>query len=463
MRALLCEHLLQPTGWLSPGVLFVGEEGFICRVASELGDLGEAVEHVSGFTIPGVPNLHSHAFQRALAGRTEHAQAGQEDSFWTWRTRMYELALGVSPDELEAIAAQLYVEMLEAGYTSVAEFHYLHHDPSGERYASRAELSLRILAAARAAGNPLTPRPVPYVRGGFDQPPLTHQRRFTSTADEILGIVEELLPHTSTQPLLRLGLAPHSLRAVPPQAFDVALAGVRRLLPAAVIHVHAAEQLKEVNEATAHLGARPVRWILDHQPVDERWCLIHATHLDEQERRQLAASGAVAGLCPTTEANLGDGLFPAAEFLAEGGCFGVGSDSQVAVSPAEELRLLEYGQRLTRQKRNVLVPRGNTGAQHVGRGLFDHAVRGGGAAIGQPVGALVPGMRADLVVLDGAHPRLSGHGPETALDAWIFGGADRAVREVMVGGRWVVRGGRHLAREAIARRYDGAIQRLWAR
>jgi formimidoylglutamate deiminase len=454
---LLADHLLTPEGWLSPGLLEVGPDGRITRIASET---HPEARRLAGFVVPGVPNLHSHAFQRALAGRAEHRGQSQTDSFWTWREAMYALALRVSPEQVRAIAAQLYVECLEAGMTGVGEFHYLHHAPDGGRYAEPAEMGLQLLEAAKDAGLPITLLPALYVAGGFGRPPGERQRRFTCRGpDELLGLVATLRRAAAEHPEAKVGLAPHSLRAAPPEALLPAVAGLLADDPEARIHVHAAEQPQEVEDCLAHLKARPVEWLVDTAGADHRWCLVHATHTTPAETAALAKSGAVAGLCLTTEANLGDGLFDAPAFLAAGGRFGVGSDSHVTVSAAEELRLLEYGQRLVHRQRNLLAGEGPE--RHVGRHLYAAAARGGAQALGQPAGALQVGLRADLVVLDPEHPRLLGHGPETALDAFVFGDAGGAVSEVYVAGRRVVAGGRHLRRDEVRARFAAAARALY--
>ncbi|MCC7330687.1 MAG: formimidoylglutamate deiminase, partial [Gammaproteobacteria bacterium] len=328
--------------------------------------------------LPGMPNVHSHAFQRALAGCTEWAGPGA-DSFWSWRERMYALARQLAPADIEAIATWLYVEMLEAGYTSVCEFHYLHHQPDGRPYADPAATSRALIRAAAAAGIRLTLLPVLYQQGGFGgRPPGPAQRAFVHALPGYFALLEAL--RGGQGPLLRVGIALHSLRAVAPGALDEVLAWRAATDPQCPVHIHVAEQPREVAECQAWSGRRPVEWLLERGVVDAHWCLVHATHMTGGEARALAQSGAVAGLCPTTEANLGDGLFPLAEFLAAGGRIGIGSDSHVSVSPVEELRWLEYGQRLATGRRNVAA----TAAEpHCGARLFRAAVAGGARALGQ--------------------------------------------------------------------------------
>jgi formimidoylglutamate deiminase len=457
-------HLHQPGGWLSPGYLLLDDRGLISSVGcARPTTRAERMLRLDGWGIPGMPDLHSHAFQRALAGHAERAAGATEDDFWTWRPAMYRLAAALEPDDVEAISAQAFAELLEGGFTSVAEFHYLHHAPDGTPYADPAELGARVLAAAASAGIGITLLPVLYARDGFDRPASGAQRRFVhADASGFLATLERSLELARRQPRAAIGFAAHSLRAVSAELLAEALALIDQRLPAAPRHVHAAEQRDEVAASLAHLGARPVEWLLEHAGIDGRWCLVHATHVSDGERARLARSGAVAGLCPGTEADLGDGLFPLAEYLQEGGALGVGSDSQVAASAPDELRLLELGQRLAHTRRNVAADRDGVG-RHTGRRLWEAACAGGARAVGQPVGALLAGARCDLVVLDPRHPRLAGHGPETVLDALVLGGAAGSVCDVLVGGEPVVREGRHVRRDAIRAGFDRALARVAAK
>ncbi|HET7883177.1 MAG TPA: formimidoylglutamate deiminase [Acetobacteraceae bacterium] len=404
-------------------------------------------ERLAGFVVAGMPNLHSHAFQRAMAGMAERA-GPDGDSFWRWRETMYRFLAVLTPDDVEAIAAQLYVECLLHGYTSVAEFHYLHNAPDGTRYSERTELAQRIVAAAQHAGIGLTLLPVLYRHAGFGgAPPLDAQRRFVLSLDDYAGLCETMASQVA------IGIAPHSLRAVTQEelGFACQLAGNRP------IHIHAAEQEKEVADCLAWSGERPVAWLLDHADVDNRWCLVHATHLDAAECRRLAASDAVAGLCQTTEANLGDGSFPLHAYLSNGGRFGIGSDSHVSTSPVEELRWLDYVRRLETRSRNALVtPPGGS----IGLNLYQRAVAGGAQALGRNAGVIAPGRLADLVVLDRDHPALLGRSGAGLLDAWLYCGNSTPVRDVMVGGVWVVRDGQHRAQRAIAAAFARTMRRL---
>lgn len=440
MPAFHAERALLPSGWARNVRFEVGASGLLEQVLPDAGS--EGTERLHGPVLPGMPNLHSHAFQRAMAGLAEVA-GNPNDSFWTWRELMYRLVGRLSPEQMEVIARQLYVEMLKAGYTAVAEFHYVHHDPAGRPYADPAELALCISRAARDSGIGLTLLPVLYSHAGFGGlPPNEGQRRFIHSTDSYLALqqrLREALPADQG-----LGLCFHSLRAVTPVQLATVLAAEDGARP---IHIHIAEQQKEVDDCLAWSGRRPLQWLYEHAPVDPRWCLVHATHAEDDEVQAMARSGAVAGLCLTTEANLGDGIFPAVDFLARGGRLGIGSDSHVSVSVVEELRWLEYGQRLRDQRRNRLY---RPEQPQVGRTLFDAALAGGAQALGQPVGALAVGSRADWIVLDGTDPYLATAEGDALLNRWLFAGGDRQVRDVMVGGRWVVRNGHHPAEEATA-------------
>ena len=439
--------LWTPAGWRGDAGL-EAEGGRITRV------LDAEPSWDGGWVLPGIPNLHSHAFQRVMAGLAER-QTHAQDSFWTWRETMYRIAARFDPDSLQAVAAQLYVEMLEAGYTTVCEFHYLHHAPDGRPYADPAAMSKALVAAARETGIRLTLLPVLYMAGGFDRRPLSdRQRRFGHDLDAFLRLFESL--RALEDEALRVGVAFHSLRAVPPEAMDAALAALPPDIP---LHIHIAEQIGEVQDCLAVRNARPVEWLLDHAPVDARWTLVHATHLTGPETAAVAASGATVAICPTTEANLGDGLFPLREYLDAGGAWGIGSDSHVSVSPVEELRWLEYGQRLQTRHRNIAV-RADNGS--VGETLLHGTLASGAAATGQAVGLLAPGQAADWIVLDAQAPVFAGARPADVADRWLFAGNRPLVREVRVAGEAVVRGGRHRDREAIAARYRSTVAALLA-
>jgi formimidoylglutamate deiminase len=453
MTALFAATAFLPNGWTEKVRLEITASGDFASCAP---GSGENAQTLAGTVLPGMPNLHSHAFQRAMAGLTERAGGG-EDSFWGWREIMYGFVGKIGPEDLQAIAAQLYVEMLKAGYTAVAEFHYLHHDRDGAPYDDRVTMSEAIVAAAAEAGIGLTLLPVLYQTGGFGGKTTgPGQRRFINSVDEILAMIATLRSRHRDNANFRIGLAAHSLRAVPPDALRDAVALLRALDADAPIHIHIAEQIREVEECRAWSGQRPVDWLLDHQPVDARWCLVHATHMTAEETARLVASGAVAGLCPTTEGNLGDGIFPFAGYVGSG-AWGIGSDSHISVSPVEELRLLEYGQRLVIRERNVASrPTGGSS----GRALWEGAARGGGAALGRRLGALAPSSRADLVVLADDLPTLYGRRGDVLLDALVFAGNLNPVCDVMVGGQWVVRDGVHVREGEILARFKATIERL---
>lgn len=453
------EHLHQPDGWLSPGYLEVGDDGMIVRVSRD-GAAEHAVVKVAGYGVPGLSNLHSHAFQRALAGRTEFVSGQRaDDDLWTWREEMYRFVDRLNPDDYEAIASLAYLEMLKFGTTAVCEFHYVHHQRGGARYGNAAEMADRLIAAADRTGLGLTMLPVLYAHGGIGKPPERTQRCFVNSVDDYLALVDGLRARRKGRPKLQIGIALHSLRAVTPDEALAAVAAVSDIDKNAKIHIHVSETTREVAEIEAALGARPVQWLLDNFELNERWCLVHATHLDASELGSAAASGAVAGLCPLTEAMLGDGLFPLVEYTHARGSWGIGTDSNTSTSLPEELRMLECGKRLELRRRNVIARSEGGQDSHTGRVLFDSALAGGERASGQGGGALVPGRRADLVVLDPGSDVLLGHGPQTVLDAWILGGQN-PVRDVMVAGKWVIRDGRHADEAAIRERYRRAMTRL---
>lgn len=459
---LAFEAVHQPDGWLTPGYLRLSANGTIAEVSpARPSDWPADAAPRPGIAIPGMPNLHSHSFQRAMAGFAE-VKGPATDSFWTWREAMYRCAQTLTPEALEDIAAMAFLEMLRAGYTSVAEFHYLHHDADGTPYADRAELSWKVLSAAARVGLGMTFLPVLYQHGGFGKPLQPRQRRFShQSVDDFLGLCQKIHGALGKSHHRRFGVAPHSLRAVDERSLHALLAGLDALDPGAPVHIHVAEQRREVEECLAALDARPVAFLLSRFALGPRWCLVHATHIDDGETLALAHSEAVAGICPTTEANLGDGFFAADAYLAARGQLGVGSDSQIECDPCAELRLLEYGLRLRREQRNVLA--GNTRTrQHVGRHLWETACEGGARALGQKVGSLTPGQRADIVVLDAEHPRLIGHQPDTALDAFVFGAGPSAVRDVWVGGKHLIEDGHHRSEDEIRAAFARTMRKLWS-
>ncbi|HYC02934.1 MAG TPA: formimidoylglutamate deiminase [Azospirillaceae bacterium] len=448
-RILFAERALLPGGWADNVRVTIGGDGAIRGVA--VNAARDGAEDAGGILLPGMPNVHSHAFQRAMAGLAERGSE-QGDSFWTWRQVMYDFLAVLSPEQVRDIAAQLYVECLKAGYTSIAEFHYLHNDTDGRPYADPATLSQAILEAQGETGIGLAHIPVLYMRGGFDDRPLKGgQTRFATTPDGVAKLLSDLKPG----PDVRLGAAIHSLRAVGEGPMRELLAALDGIDPTCPIHIHAAEQPLEVEDSLAATGRRPVEWILDEMPVDGRWVFIHATHMTDAETKRLAASGAVAGLCPTTEGNLGDGFFNLETYLRAGGRFGIGTDSHVSIDPREELRWLDYGQRLRTGKRSV-----DLGEAHVGARLWRAALAGGAQALGRDCGRIEEGVRADLVVLDPDHPSLYGRDGHMILDALVFTSHGNPVRHAMVGGKWQVRDGRHPAEERVAARYRRTLSQL---
>ena len=443
---------LLPSGWAND-VQVVVADGTIASLTA--GVAPSAGDERHQLAIPGLASLHSHAFQRGMAGLAEQ-RGDTTDTFWTWRETMYRFALAMTPDDVAAVATLLYVEMLERGFTRVGEFHYLHHDRDGSPYANPAEMAVRIAEATEASGIGLTLLPSFYAHGTFGgAAPHAGQRRFICSVDQFAALMAASRKAIRQLPGANIGIAPHSLRAVAPDE----LAAIIPLAEGAPIHIHAAEQVREVEDCLAWSGQRPVEWLLDHVPVDQHWCLIHATHMTEREVTALAASRAVAGLCPVTEASLGDGIFSAREFLAAGGRFGVGTDSNVLIGVADELRQLEYGQRLKHRERNVLS--GRPGAS-TGRALFDHALAGGAQALAQANAGLVPGARADIVSLDTAHPSLAGRSGDAALDGWLFAAGGDAIDCVWAGGDKLVTGGRHRLRDRARERFNASIRRLVA-
>lgn len=445
MTGLHAKSALLPDGWQQDVRIDIAD-GRIAGITT--GVPAQASDERHAVLVPAMPNLHSHAFQRAMAGLAEVRGPGS-DSFWSWRTVMYKFALTMTPEDVEAVAAQLYIEMLEAGFCRVGEFHYLHHDQDGQPYANIAEMAERIGAASAETGIGLTLLPVLYNRSGFGGgAPIEGQRRFINAPDRFAALMDGCRTMIAGLNGGVLGLAPHSLRAVTPEELVFA-AELGREGP---IHIHVAEQVKEIDDCIAWSGARPVEWLLDHAEVDDRWCLIHATHMTEDETRRMARSGAIGGLCPITEANLGDGTFPAPIFLEEGGRYGIGSDSNILISVPEELRQLEYSQRLALRARNVIAATNGS----TGRKLFDQALAGGGVALKTTTG-LAAGKSADLVSLDvSAVPYLSG---DQLLDHWLFAGGVKVDSVWSLGCKQVI-GGKHVRREGVNGKFLAAMQRL---
>lgn len=429
---ILAKGTVYDAGTTRPGhAVIAGADGRIAGLAPDSSAGGDII-------VPGMTNLHSHAFQRGMAGLAERAGG----DFWQWRELMYRFLAVLTPDDVRAIAAQLFAECLRHGYTAIAEFHYLHNAPDGRPYANPAAMADAVIDAAEISGINLTLLPVLYRRGGFGgAPPAEGQRRFLLDLDAYAALLSRL------DGRVPLGVAPHSLRAVSPDELRAAI----EIAAGRPLHIHIAEQTAEVEASLAWSGARPVRWLLDHAPVGPAWCLVHATHIDSSEIAGIAASGAVVGLCQTTEANLGDGLFPLADFLAADGRFGLGSDSHVSTSPIEELRWADYARRLVTRRRDT-----------AGTALFDRALAGGAQAIAQPAG-FTAGAAADLVVLDPDHPALVGRDGAALIDGWIYGGNDSPVRDVMAAGKWVIRDGAHVRGAEIADDFRRTMRALLAR
>ncbi len=442
---------LLATGWAESVEISIDADGNIATITPDAPySSGERVDVL----VPAIPNVHSHAHQRAMAGLGERA-GNREDSFWTWRKVMYHYLERIQPEHLFHIAAQLYLEMLKAGYSCVGEFQYLHHDIDGRPYTSRAEMSLQCLQAAREVGLGFTALPVLYRYGGFGSAePLDGQKRFTNEADGFVDIVQSLQRATAGDANAAVGIAPHSLRAINRELLGEVIDGLDDL---AAIHIHIAEQTREVEDCLAWSGQRPVAWLLDHFDVARNWCLIHATHMDAAETRDMADSGCVAGLCPTTEANLGDGFFNAVDYFDRQGRWAIGSDSHISIDPIEELRWFEYGMRLQTRRRNVLA---STTMANTGRNLLDAALAGGAQACGRAVGSIEPGYRADLLVLDCDHPRLYGRRQDDLIDSWIFSGNENLVRDVYIGGVKLIANGEHAKQDMIAQNYRDTLDRL---
>ncbi|AOW77098.1 formimidoylglutamate deiminase [Colwellia sp. PAMC 20917] len=432
---LFAERILLSSGWHTQQTLTI-ENGVITAIASGHIDGAERV----GVVIPGMVNCHSHAFQRAFAGFSEQGSEGQ-DSFWTWRSIMYKFIDQLTVNDAEIIARQLYIEMLKMGYTRVAEFHYLHHEINGENHDELAAMAKAIFKASQESGIGLTLLPVLYRFSGFGPLPANDgQKRFINSVEQFNQLVSDCFTLSTHYQNTNVGIAPHSLRAVDKTSLEQAVKHVRSLDNKAPVHIHIAEQQKEVNDCLAHYGQRPVEWLLNNVTLDPQWCLIHATHINEQERQGIIASKAVAGICPTTEANLGDGIFPTSEFLAENGTLAIGSDSHISVNPIEELRWLEYAQRLIKQQRAILATENQPS---VGRNLWQQAALGGAQSTNSNTGELAIGKQADLLVLNAKKVALFAHHDQHLLDSMIFASQHNMINDVMVNGHWVINVGVH--------------------
>lgn len=471
MMKYYAKNILLSQGWATDKTLTI-EKGIITAITD---GKDEAASLLTGAVIPGMVNCHSHAFQRAFAGFSEQGSEGQ-DSFWTWRKIMYKFLAQLSHDDAQVIAQQLYIEMLKMGYTRVAEFHYLHHDIDGSPYSGTpcsdnsdsndevvnglATMAQAIFKAAKNSGIGLTLLPVLYQYAGFgQQAPSEGQKRFINATEQFNQLVSDCFELTKQYPNTNIGIAPHSLRAVDKEAIIAAVKHVRALDDKAPIHIHIAEQQQEVNDCLQHYSKRPVQWLLDNIELDEHWCLIHATHINEQEQQGIVASKAIAGICPTTEANLGDGVFPTSEFLALNGTFAIGSDSHISVNPIEELRWLEYVQRLTKQQRALLAA---TETPSVGQNLWQKAARGGAQSTNSNTGTLALGKQADLLVLDEQQTRLFANNHQHLLDSVIFASQKNIIKGVMVNGIWVVQNGQHAHQQSSADNFAKLLTKLSA-
>lgn len=446
---------LLPEGWANNVKITVNQDGWIDDVQAN-SKPGSAIL-LEGSLLPGMLDLHSHAFQRAMAGLAERVTTNK-DSFWTWRETMYRFLERIIPEDLQAIAAQLYIELLKGGYTTVGEFHYLHHQSNGTAYEDRSLMAKQIATAAKETGIALTLMPVLYAYSNFGQkPPTEGQKRFINHEAQILEIFSVLLKDYQTDPQITIGFAHHSLRAISPEMLRNVTAEIKRLAPITPLHMHIAEQMKEVNDCVAATGVRPVEWLLANAEINAKWCLVHATHMTTSETENLAKTGAVVSLCPTTEGNLGDGIFNLPEYFAAGGQIGIGTDSNISVSVIEELRLLEYSQRLLRQER--IVAR-DAKENSVGSLLYKKTLSGGAQALGRATGAIAKGKRADFMVLDSTLPTLLFKEKDLLLDSMIFAGGPNPIKHVIVGGQQVIQDYHHKKEEQVYKKYKQVLQKL---
>ncbi len=452
---LHCKDVLTDAGWRKDINLHLDPLGIITRIESGSAVPGSTL--LEGPVITGMPNLHSHAFQRQMAGLTGR-RSSRADSFWSWREQMYALANRIDPDQMRQIAAWLQVEMLEAGFTACAEFHYIHNDINGRPYADVAEMSHSLVGAAEISGISMLLLPVLYCRSGFDASgPAEEQRRFYHTPDGYLNLLHSCNKMVENTPLCNVGAAPHSLRAVSEDQLTTVLSALNSLVNDPMpVHIHIAEQLAEVEQCLEATGQRPLDWLMERVHIDAHWCLIHATHMSARELKLATSSGAVAGLCPTTEADLGDGIFDAQAWIERGGDFGIGSDSNIRVSVTEELRMLEYTNRLATGRRNVVA----RDRLSCGRALYERAALGGAMALGQPIGSIAIDHRADLIELDRDHPLLQGREGDDLIDTLVFAGGKDMVRSVFVAGHQLVAAGRHHRRNDVVQGFRAAMQGL---
>ena len=450
MTKIFAKKILTSSGWKENITVEVNADGHI----EKLGTDTKEYDHHVGCLLPAPVNAHSHSFQRAMSGLTEYRGPNPKDSFWTWRKLMFKFLKQLDPDIVEAIAAFVQMEMLEAGFSTNVEFHYLHHSESGRPYDDIAEMSQRIISAANQSGIGLTLLPVFYQYGGCDLRALEDgQRRFGNNLDQFQTLFQRVSKILETSPPdTFLGLAPHSLRAVDPKDL-IELVNIAEKKP---IHMHLAEQVAEVDEVKEFLGARPVEWVMENLDISNQWCMIHCTQMEPYEVKKLAKTQAVAGLCPITESSLGDGIFEGANWMSNNGNIAIGSDSNVRISLSEELRTLEYSQRLRDRSRAVLA----NSHQSTGRRLFEGICKGGAQAAGRKTGLIKEGYLADLLALNTNHVDLERHKEDTLLDSYIFSGDDRMISDVWSAGRHLVKDGEHILRTEITRAYKKATKKL---
>lgn len=449
------EGLLQREDWLTPAYVGVDDNGYIQYLSDKPAPNGSAFEAVNGYALPGFQNAHSHAFQYAMAGLAENHPTGADDDFWTWREEMYKCALTVNPDEAEAIAAMLYAEMLAHGYTHVAEFHYLHHDKDGKPYSNPAEMGERMVSAAKTAGIGITLVPVFYQKGGFGLDPQPRQKRFISkTVDDYFTLLEASEAVVKKNRHARLGLSVHSLRAVDLNDIQRTYQLAPKDLP---FHIHVAEQKKEVNDCLAYCGKRPMQWMLENLPVNERFFLVHSTHLDDAELKALAKSQANVVLCPSTEGNLGDGIFRMKEYCGLGGRWCIGTDSHIGLNPMEEFRMIDYRQRLVTNRRNTF-------SGDAAKYMISEEVMVGRKAMGvNATDHFVPGQTFDALVIDESTPLVATSSLKNILSSVVFAQDSRANIGTIVAGKWVVKGRRHIHQQAINFRFNEVLRGLKTR
>ncbi|MEP2025955.1 MAG: formimidoylglutamate deiminase [Reichenbachiella sp.] len=448
------EGLLTNEGWMCPAFVEVDNKGIISNISTE--KLEGDIETVSGFAIPGFQNAHSHSFQYAMSGLAEiHPDPTSQDDFWSWRETMYNIALSMNPDQFEHIAAMLYAEMLSHGYTHVAEFHYVHHDPNGKPYTNLAEMGQRLVSAAKTAGIGITLVPIFYQKGGFGQNPVEKQRRFISaTAMDYLELLDSSEKATQSYAKANIGLGIHSLRAVDESSMRAAFAEAKDL----PIHMHIAEQLKEVSDCLDFYKQRPVEWLLDNYDVNGNFHLVHATHLVDSEVMGIAQSGAHVVLCPSTEGNLGDGIFPLQSFQQKGGKWSIGTDSHIGLNPLEELRILDYGQRLTTHRRNQFISdtNGDTGAFGI-----DMVIKSGRKAMGnKSENYFTIGQPFDAVILDASSPLIGTSRPEHILSTLVYSGDRTNFNGTVVDGDWKVKDGQHHLKDEIVSNFKKSLGEL---